>query len=102
MELYALDDDVCSFICSRLDIRSLAALAQTSMSLPFMSSFLDPTVCPLLTLDHAAAVCNRHGWPLPSEDAACREDVQQQWGLMAQIISGYDFTPTGLIPLALT
>ena len=30
MELHALVDDVCTSICSRLDVRSLAALAQTS------------------------------------------------------------------------
>ena len=30
MELNALGDDVCSSICARLDVKSLAAMAQTS------------------------------------------------------------------------
>ena len=71
MELYALDDDVCSSICSSLDITSLAALAQTSrrfaelvrgqsriwkgVPTPFMSPVVHsqlprfPHVCALLT-----------------------------------------------------
>ena len=47
----------------------------------------------MLTRACGAGVCEQHGWPLPAEDATCRQAVQQQCALASQIASGYEFVP---------